>query len=36
MDKWNRTGHKENCYFGLQVSVPNPNSLSAPYASTRP
>ncbi len=21
---------KENCYFGLQVSVPNPNSLCAP------
>ncbi len=25
---------KENCYFGSQVSVPNPNSLCAPYTST--
>ncbi len=29
-------GTKENCYFGLQVSVPNPNSLCATYASTCP
>ncbi len=26
-------GTKENCYFGLQVSVPNQNSLCVPYAS---
>ncbi len=29
-------GTKENCYFGLQVSVLNPNSLCTPYASTCP
>ncbi len=27
---------KENCYFGLQVSVSNPNSLCIPNASTCP
>ncbi len=26
-------GTKENCYFGLQVSVPNLNSLCTPYTS---
>ncbi len=30
------TGTKENCYFSLQVSVPNPNSLCTTYASTCP
>ncbi len=34
MDKQKRTGAKENCYFGLQVSVPNPRC--ATYASTCP
>ncbi len=29
-------GTKENCYFGLQVSVSNPNFLCTPYASTCP
>ncbi len=28
-------GTKENCYFGLQVSVPNPNFLCIPYASIK-
>ncbi len=29
-------GTMENSYFGLPVSVPIPNSLRAPYASTCP
>ncbi len=29
-------GTKENRYFGLQVSFPNPNSLCTPYAATGP
>ncbi len=30
MDKQKSTGVKENCYFGLQVRVPNLNSLYIP------
>ncbi len=36
MDMQKHTGTKENYYFGLQVSVPNPNSLCNPYASACP